>query len=325
VLHKVNNIFSVNDESFNDQALQLFKYQFANNKVYNQWVSALHVNVKEVKRIEDIPFMPVNFFKTHQVITGNINSQTIFESSGTTGQANSKHFVNDPAIYIESFTKGFEIFYGDVKEWCIIGLLPSYLERGGSSLVYMADHLIRLSGHPSGGFYLSDFKKLSSVLQQLEKTGQRTLLIGVTFALLDFAEEYPVQLNHTIIMETGGMKGRRKETIREEVHDIIKKQLGVTGVHSEYGMTELLSQAYSYSDGNFKTVPWMKVMVRNEDDPLQVCRHGRGIINVIDLANVHSCSFLATDDIGIINPDDSFKVLGRTDNSDLRGCSLLAL
>lgn len=325
MLHKVNNIFSVNDESFNAQALQVFKYQAANNKVYNQWVNALHIKVEKVKRIEDVPFMPVNFFKTHQVITGNFNPQLIFESSGTTNQVNSKHFVKYPDIYIESFTRGFEIFYGDVKEWCIIGLLPSYLERQGSSLVYMADHLIRLSGHSSGGFYLSDFEKLSAVLQHLEKKGQKTLLIGVTFALLDFAERYPMQLNHTIIMETGGMKGRRKEMIREEVQDVIKKQLGVTEVHSEYGMTELLSQAYSYGDGNFKTVPWMKVMVRNEDDPLHVYPHGRGIINIIDLANLYSCSFLATDDIGIVSPDNSFKVPGRTDNSDLRGCSLLVL
>ncbi len=254
---------------------------------------------------------------------------TVFESSGTTGSINSRHFVKDIELYKESFTKGFELFYGPVKDWCIIGLLPSYLERQNSSLVYMVNELIELSGHENSGFYLNEFEKLFNVLKELEKEKQKTLLIGVTLDYLILLKLillvlHPGLFNHTVIMETGGMKGRRREMIRQEVHDILKRSFHVPVIHSEYGMTELLSQAYSDGNGIFKCPPWMKVLVRDDEDPLHVrhlegVRHVSGAINVIDLANVYSCSFIATDDAGKIFPDGSFEVLGRMDNSDLRG------
>jgi hypothetical protein len=228
-------------------------------------------------------------------------------------------------LYKESFIKGFEYFYGNPADWCIIGLLPSYLEREGSSLIMMVAELIKLSNNKNSGFYLNEFKKLADVLHVLEAAKQKTLLIGVTFALLDFADEFPMHLQQTTVMETGGMKGRRREMVREEVHDNLRKQLGVQAVHSEYGMTELLSQGYSFGNGIFNTVPWMKVFVRDEDDPLLSTDRGRGLINVIDLANVYSCSFIATDDVAKIYDDGSFEILGRRDNSDTRGCSLMVM
>lgn len=276
-----------------------------------------------VERIADIPFLPVSFFKDFSVMTGNFIPDQIFESSGTTGTINSRHLVKDSSVYKSSFTKGFELFYGLPSDWCIIGLLPAYLERKGSSLVMMVDELIRLSGHQNSGFYLYNFEELYQVLKQLEANKQKTLLIGVTFALLDFAEQYPMHLQHTVVMETGGMKGRRKEMIREEVHGFLQKQFQIPAVHSEYGMTELLSQAYSAGHGIFDPVPWMRILVRDEDDPQVVQKSGKGLINIIDLANLHSCSFIATDDAGIVHTNGSFEVLGRSDYSDVRGCSLM--
>ena len=315
----------MSQHTFKELALQIFRFQYAQNKVYHQWVNALNININKVTALAEIPFLPVSFFKTHNVITGNFNPEIIFESSGTTGSVNSKHLIKETNVYRQSFTKGFKQFYGDPKEWCIIGLLPSYLERKGSSLIMMVEELIKLSGHKESGFYLYDFEKLANVLKELEAKKQKTLLIGVTFALLDFAEQFPMQLNKVVIMETGGMKGRRKEMIREEIHAFLQKQLNVASIHSEYGMTELLSQGYSSGEGIFKTVPWMKILVRDETDPLSITEKGRGLINVIDLANVYSCSFIATDDAGKIHDDGSFEVLGRRDNSDIRGCSLMAL
>ena len=270
-------------------------------------------------------FLPISFFKSELVVTTEFEPQTIFESSGTTQSINSKHLVKDIEIYKDSFLKAFKLFYGDIEEWCVIGLLPSYLERNNSSLIVMVDELIRVSVHPESGFYLNNYNDLKDTLQKLEANRQKTLLIGVTFALLDFVEQFPIKLEHTVIMETGGMKGRRKELTREEVHDIITKGLGVKKVHSEYGMTELLSQAYSVGDGRFVCPPWMKVIIRDEDDPLTIRSHGRGVLNIIDLANIYSCSFIATEDMGIVYEDGSFEVIGRLDNSDIRGCSLLAL
>lgn len=319
----VNNIFSVTDQVFQDRALQLFRFQYANNTVYQNWVDALHVEVEMVRQISQIPFLPVSFFKSGKVACGDFKAEIIFESSGTTGSVNSKHFVKNKSIYTRSFTEGFKHFYGDFKDWCIIGLLPSYLERKASSLVVMVEELIELSQHKNSGFYLYEFEKLAKVLQQQEAAKQKTLLIGVTFALLDFAEQFPMKLNYTTIMETGGMKGRRKEMIREEVHDFLQKQFKVPSIHSEYGMTEMLSQGYSVGKGIFKTVPWMKVWVRDEYDPLLITSEGRGLINVIDLANIYSCSFIATDDVGRILADGNFEVQGRRDNSDVRGCSLM--
>jgi len=321
----VNNIFSVSPNAFHQQALNVFRYQYAENEVYHKWVKSLNININEVSQICQIPFLPVSFFKTHNVVSGSFVPQVVFESSGTTGTVNSKHAVKETELYTKSFTEGFKKFYNDPSEWCIIGLLPSYLERKGSSLVMMVDELIKLSGHRESDFYLNEFERLANVLQELEAQKQKTLLIGVTFALLDFAEQFPIQLKNTVVMETGGMKGRRKEMIREEVHSFLQKQFKVPAIHSEYGMTELLSQGYSFGHGLFNTVPWMKVLVRDEDDPLLITEQGRGLINVIDLANVYSCSFIATDDVGRIYGDGSFEVLGRWDNSDIRGCSLMVI
>lgn len=321
----VNNIFSVSSDSFSQKALNMFRYQYAENKVYRQWVDSLHVNINQVDQIYQIPFLPVSFFKTHNVVCGDFKPQVIFESSGTTTTVNSRHSVKELNVYTRSFTEGFKTFYNDPGDWCIIGLLPSYLERKGSSLIMMVEELIQLSGNNKSGFYLNEFEKLAQVLKELEAQKQKTLLIGVTFALLDFAEQFPMKLENTIIMETGGMKGRRKEMIREEVHSFLQKQFMVPAIHSEYGMTELLSQAYSFGNGVFNTVPWMRVLVRDEDDPLLVTEKGRGLINVIDLANIYSCSFIATDDVGRIYENGSFEVAGRRDNSDIRGCSLMAI
>lgn len=321
----VNNIFSVTSHTFQQQALQVFQFQYAQNAVYKNWVNALRIDPKSVQTISQIPFLPVSFFKSHNVTTGDFQPQVTFESSGTTGTINSRHLVKDVGLYTKSFIEGFKKFYGDPARWCIIGLLPSYLERQGSSLIMMVEELARLSHHPKSGFYLYEFEKLAKVLTELEASGQKTLLIGVTFALLDFAEQFPMKLQNTVVMETGGMKGRRREMVRDEVHAFLKRELHVRSVHSEYGMTELLSQGYSLGNGIFNTVPWMKVLVRDEDDPLLVTEKGRGLINVIDLANVYSCSFIATDDVGRIYDDGSFEVLGRRDNSDIRGCSLMVL
>ena len=320
-----NNIIDVDQENFHLRALDIFQYQAKNNLLYKRWIDYLGVNLDNVNEIRDIPFLPVSFFKTEAVVSGNFDSQVIFESSSTTGSIPSKHFVKDTELYRQSFLAGFQQFYGSPDEWCIIGLLPSYLERKGSSLVLMVHELIKQSGHSHSGFYLHNYEILASVLKELEAQKQQTLLIGVTFALIDFAHQFPLKLESTIIMETGGMKGRRKEMIREEVHDFLKKQFDASSVHSEYGMTELLSQAYSYGNGIFKSVPWMKVLVREEDNPLKVNIHGRGLINIIDLANVHSCSFIATDDVGKVYEDGSFEVLGRMDNSDIRGCGLMVV
>lgn len=321
----VNNIFSVSSDTFQQQALKMFRYQYSTNKVYRDWITALKINIDSITNLSEIPFLPVSFFKTHNIISGDFAHEVVFTSSGTTGTVNSNHFVKELKLYTESFSRGFKEFYGNPDDWCIIGLLPSYLEREGSSLIMMVEELIKLSKNSKSGFYLNEYQKLADVLNELEKQKQKTLLIGVTFALLDFAEQFPMQLSHTTVMETGGMKGRREEMIREDVHAFLKNQFKIDEVHSEYGMTELLSQAYSGGNGIFKTPAWMQVLVRDEDDPLLVKEKGRGLINVIDLANIYSCSFIATDDIGKIAEDGSFEVLGRRDNSDIRGCSLMVI
>lgn len=319
----VNNIFSVASTHFNSSAIKIFKHQYLRNVVYKDWVDALGVNPMAVSTINEIPFLPVSFFKTHKVIIGMLPAQQVFTSSGTTQTINSSHFVTDLSLYEQSFYKGFEAFYGPVSDWCIIGLLPAYLERQGSSLVYMVDHLIKGSNQQESGFYLYEFEQLAKLIQQLESRKQKTMIIGVTFALLDLAAAFPMPLRYTTIVETGGMKGRKREMIREEVHQVLKSAFGLTAIHSEYGMTELLSQAYSTGNGIFKTVPWMKVLTRDEDDPLQVQHQGKGLLNIIDLANINSCSFIATDDVATILEDNSFEILGRMDTSDIRGCSLL--
>ena len=321
----VNNLFEESDQDFAAHATTVFEYQYSHNEVYRSFCDALGWKRNEAIQPENRPFLPISFFKSHRVVCSGKEPAFYFESSGTGNTIQSKHFVLDPVVYEQSFLQGFRLQYGPPSEWCFLGLLPSYLERQHSSLVYMVNHLMQQSNHPANGFYLYDTDALYNQLQNLEVAGQKTMLFGVTYALLDFAEKYRLQSKHTIVMETGGMKGRRKEMIREEVHEQLKQAFGAVPIHSEYGMTELFSQAYSKGDGVFRCPPWMKVLVRDEDAPLSVKKTGRGAINIIDLANVHSCSFIATDDVGEVFEDGSFKVLGRLDNSDIRGCSLLAL
>jgi hypothetical protein len=321
----VNNIFSLTGDpaAFFEQCRLLANRHFADNAVYRQWCELSGRMPADSKTLKDIPALPIGFFKTHKVVSGGFEPEIVFESSGTTGTINSRHEVKTLEIYRQSFMRAFELFYGDVRNWCVLGLLPAYLERQGSSLVYMVDELIRRSGHAESGFYLNDHQKLSIVLQQLEAAKQPTLLIGVTFGLLDFAAAFPQKLRHTVVMETGGMKGRRKEITRSEVHQLLQEGLGLDTVHSEYGMTELLSQAYSQGNGRFICPPWMKVLVRDEEDPMLIHQTGRGLLQVIDLANVDSCAFIATEDVGRVYEDGSFEVWGRLDNSDIRGCSLM--
>lgn len=323
----VNNIFSLTNDplAFQDACNRIFRLQYAENKVYRQWCDLMGMPAAAVLTPEQIPPLPISFFKSHRVTTSSFQAEKIFESSGTTQTQTSRHFVKDAGLYRRSFLEAFRLFYGKPANWCILGLLPSYLERGNSSLVMMVDELICLSGHPASGFYLNEHRKLSETLSLLEQAAQPTLLIGVTFGLLDFAAAFPQKLVHTVVMETGGMKGRRRELTRDEVHGILSEGLGIAKVHSEYGMTELLSQAYSKGDGRFVCPPWMKVLVRDEEDPLSVKPHGRGLLQVIDLANTWSCSFIATEDVGKVYEDGSFEVWGRLDNSDIRGCSLLVV
>lgn len=323
----VNNIFSLTREpaAFTDVCLRVFRFQYDNNPVYRQWCNLTRTDPFTIRTPASVPALPVSFFKTHTVATTVFEPELIFESSGTTQTTPGRHFVKEAGIYRESFVKAFQLFYGNVKDWCILGLLPSYLERQHSSLVAMVDELITMSAHASSGFYLNDHAKLSCTLQKLESSKQKTLLIGVTFGLLDFAASFPQRLKHTVVMETGGMKGRRKELTRAEMHRLLNDGLGVGTVHSEYGMTELLSQAYSAEGGRFVCPPWMRVLVRDEEDPLQVNETGTGLLQVIDLANIYSCSFIATEDVGRVYEDGSFEVWGRLDNSDIRGCSLLVV
>lgn len=321
----VNNLFELSDASFNEVALQEFQFQYSQNKVYRSFCDALGRDVEKTRSINAVPFLPISFFKTHQVVSTAFEPEQLFESSGTSQTIQSKHYVKSLSLYEDAFTHGFIRQYGRPEEFCFLGLLPSYLERSHSSLVYMVQKLMEQSGHEHNGFYLNNFQQLYEKLQLLEQQQQKTILIGVTFGLLDFAEQYQLPLKHTIIMETGGMKGRREEMTREQVHQQLKKSFSASAIHSEYDMTELLSQAYSKEDGIFYCPPWMKVLVRDEDDPMHISTTGKGAINIIDLANVYSAGFIATDDVGEVFEDGSFRVLGRMDNSDIRGCSLLAL
>ncbi len=309
-------------DEFNEMAMKIFHYQAMNNEVYREFISNLDQPLPE--HWTEIPCIPISAFKHHKVYSGSGRVQQVFTSSGTTGSTTSSHYVLDLEWYRESFERHFHSKYGDLSNLCILGLLPSYLEREGSSLVLMVKALIEKSGHDQSGFYLNEFDALRTVLHDLRNRGQKTVLIGVSFALLDFCEKEAIDFPELIVMETGGMKGRRKELIREELHDALKKGYGVPEIHSEYGMTELLSQAYSTGEGMFYCPPWMKVTIRDVYDPLGKLEHERtGGLNIIDLANVHSCSFICTDDLGKTHADGSFEVLGRFDQSDIRGCSLM--
>ncbi|MFZ6023731.1 MAG: acyl transferase [Bacteroidota bacterium] len=320
----VNNIFSLSTGQFDTVCMAVFQYQYQFNPVYRKWCDLTGQTPATVETLVQIPSLPVSFFKQETILT-ELTATHYFESSGTTQTRNSRHWVPDLDVYRKSFNKAFRLFYGTVTDWCILALLPAYLERQHSSLVMMADELIKNSKHPQSGFYLYDHERLNNTLSLLEKSGQKTLLLGVTFALLDFAEAFPQHLQHTIVMETGGMKGRRKEMTRAEVHQVLSNKLGVNSIHSEYGMTELLSQAYSKGEGLFECPPWMKIMVRDEEDPLSEGAIGRGVIRVIDLANLYSCSFIDTEDLGQVYSDGRFEVWGRLDHSDIRGCSLMVV
>ncbi|TFH22586.1 MAG: acyl transferase [Bacteroidia bacterium] len=322
----IQDIFNINDHrTFRAAALEVFYYQSRHTPVYREYLAALRVDPSSVNELEQIPFLPIEFFKSHSVIVEWKNAEVVFESSGTVGNTPSFHHVADASLYHKSFTTAFQLFYGDPDKYCILALLPAYLERSGSSLVHMMDHLITDSGHPDSGFYLNNLNELASLLQKRNEDQQPTLLVGVSFALLDLAEQHPMPLkDHIMVMETGGMKGQRKEMVRGELHEQLKTAFGHIAIHSEYGMTELLSQAYSKGDGLFHCPPWMKILVRDPNDPLELLAAGQsGGINVIDLANLNSCSFIATGDLGKVFEDGSFEVLGRFDHSDIRGCNLL--
>lgn len=318
-------IFSIRNEAeFQKIALRVFRFQAEFNPIYKKFIDHLNVNPAEINSVEKIPFLPIRFFKEFEIITGSQKIEKIFTSSGTTGSQTSKHFVTDLSFYRESLEYSFAHFYGNLKDYTIFALLPSYLEREGSSLIDMVEFWIENSGR--GGFYLYNHDELHRSLIEHGKSGRKSILIGVSFALLDFVEKFQLNLKNTIVMETGGMKGRKEEITREELHKILKNGLGVNQVHSEYGMTELLSQAYSKGNSKFETPNWMKILIRDTEDPLSLLEKGKtGGVNVIDLANVNSCSFIATEDLGKIQEDNSFEILGRFDNSDVRGCNLMVI
>lgn len=319
-----NAIFSIQNQlEFEDLALSVFQHQAKENEVYRNFIDYLSIDPLQIDSLFDIPFLPIEFFKSQKIISSNQPVAEVFSSSGTTGMQQSKHYVTDLNWYEESFLHAFEMFYGKPSQYIILALLPSYLERDGSSLIYMCEHLIRKSEDEQSGFYLNEFEKIKNIIE--ENAGEKkVLLIGVTYALLDFAEQFPFVMKNCIVMETGGMKGKRKEMLREEVHQQLTKAFQLKEIHSEYGMTELLSQAYSNGNGIFRTPPWMKIMIRETNDPFSYTKINRtGGINIIDLANVNSCSFIATQDLGKLLPDGRFEVLGRFDNADVRGCNLL--
>jgi hypothetical protein len=322
-----DTIFNIETEKdFWEATLKVFNYQYINNQIYKEFVNILGKDRSKVKTMSDIPFLPVEFFRNQKIITGEKPVEMIFESSGTTAVAPCRHYVSDLKLYERSFLKTFRLFYGDPGAYLIIALLPSYTERAYSSLVFMADKLIKESHHPLSGFYKGKTDGILNAIKKGREEGARILLLGVSFALLDLAENESPDLSGVIVMETGGMKGRRKELTRSELHRILKENLNVNSIHSEYGMTELMSQAYSAGDGIFYSPPWMKIGIRDPQDPL--CLYDQpgktGGINIIDLANLNSCSFVATGDLGRLHEDGGFEVLGRFDNSDIRGCNLLA-
>jgi hypothetical protein len=340
-LNLIQDIFTISSQKqFEKIALKVFRFQYENNLIYQEFCDFLKTDVAKVKSLQQIPFLPIQFFKSHKVVSNKNPSQEIFSSSGTTSplapkdgiadkkvaNITSKHFVTDISFYEESYRKGFSQFYGNIEDYTILALLPSYLEREGSSLIYMFDDLIKRTNNPESGFYLHNHEELIDSLVKLDNSSKNVILIGVTYALLDLIENKKFELKNTIVMETGGMKGRRKEMIREELHEYLCQGFGVTAIHSEYGMTELLSQAYSLGNGVFECPSWMQILIRDPEDALTYVADGKsGGINVIDLANLNSCSFIATQDLGKKNPNGSFEVLGRFDNSDIRGCNLMVI
>ena len=310
-----------NNICFEEKALKIFRLQAGDCLVYKRYLNLLKIDVENINSIQKIPFLPIEFFKSNTILSKDKTAQITFSSSGTT-QQRSQHRIADLSIYEDSFRLGFDYFYGNPKDYRILALLPSYLEREGSSLVYMCNQLIKDSQHPQSEFYLNNLKDLSEILS--ETCDRKTLLVGVSYALLDLAEQFPQHLNNTIVMETGGMKGKRQEMIKSELHHKLKESFQIQHIHSEYGMTELLSQAYSKGNGIFESPPWMKVLIRDTEDPFQlVAHHKTGGLNIIDLANIYSCSFIATQDLGKSLDDNTFELKGRFDQADLRGCNLM--
>ena len=326
-MNLTSDIFSISSQKqFEKIALKIFRFQYENNSMYRAFCAYLKTDVSKIKSVQQIPFLPIQFFKSHAIVSTTDPVQETFISSGTTGMLTSKHLVTDVSLYEKSYNKGFSEFYGNIENYTLLALLPSYLEREGSSLIYMIEDLIQKTNNPESGFYLNHQDALIEKLIRLDQSGQNVILIGVTYALLDLIEVQQFQLKNTIIMETGGMKGKRREMIREELHEILCSGFGVSTIHSEYGMTELLSQAYSLGKGVFECPPWMQILIRETEDALNYVNPGKtGGINVIDLANINSCSFIATQDLGKKNPNGSFEVLGRFDHSDIRGCNLMVL
>ncbi len=319
----IETLFNIQSQAdFERKSLEVFQFQYQHNKVYQRFVDLLGVDPTSVQAIESIPFLPISFFKTH-TLNVKENHEVVFMSSGTTGQVRSQHFVADKAIYERSFSKGFQELYGDINSFAVLALLPSYLEQGNSSLVYMAQSFVERTKEKGSDFFLHDFERLHHSIQKLETEGQHYIVLGVSYALLDFLEEYPQKMSCGFIMETGGMKGRRKELTKAELHKILSAKSGGGSIHSEYGMTELLSQAYSKGQGIYTAPNWMKVLTRSTTDPLSLVQNQRGLLNIIDLANVNSCSFIATDDLGRVHDNGSFEVLGRFDTSEIRGCNLM--
>jgi len=320
-----DRIFSVADsQDFDQLALEIFDYQVRNCEVYARFVQNLGIDIRKIKNPDSIPYLPIEFFKSHIINCSKSEPDIIFSSSGTTGQIQSRHYVKDIEFYIQSYRTAFNLFYGDISKYTILALLPTYLEREGSSLIYMVNDLIGSSQNPKSGYFLDNHDILKRTLEQLKTSKTPTILIGVTYALMDFAENNSIEFPELIVMETGGMKGKRREILRTELHEVLCEGFGVPLIHSEYGMTELLSQAYSKGSGIFQTPPWMKIKIRDTNDPLTLLGfESSGGLNIIDLANVHSCSFIATQDLGKCYPDGSFEVLGRFDHSDIRGCNLL--
>jgi phenylacetate-coenzyme A ligase PaaK-like adenylate-forming protein len=322
---KADDIFSLKSTGeFNALALNIFRLQAQNCNIYREYIFHLGIDADEVTELKQIPFLPISFFKSHSVLSSTDPVEITFSSSGTTGMVQSSHHITNVKLYEQSYLQAFAQFYGNITEYCFLALLPSYQQRSGSSLIYMVNDLIEKSTHPQSGYFLYNHDELLQTLLELKSKKQKTVLIGVTYALLDFIEQFDIDFPELIVMETGGMKGKRKEMVREELHEQLTKGFGVKTIHSEYGMTELLSQAYSLGEGVFNCPNWMQILIRDTNDPLSLIENGRtGGINVIDLANINSCSFIATQDLGRINPDQSFEVLGRFDNADIRGCNLL--
>jgi phenylacetate-coenzyme A ligase PaaK-like adenylate-forming protein len=318
-------IFEIQSASdFGKAAMEIFRFQATHCKIYREFLNYLKIAVTKVETTDRIPFLPVNFFRTTKVTCAEKKHDELFISSGTTGTGGSRHYVYDRSIYKTGFFKTFKLFYGDLPVYRILALLPSYYGRKDSSLIYMVKHLIAGTGNPESGFYHENADELVNIIGELEKKNKKAILIGLSFALLDLAEKYRLKLNNTIVMETGGMKGRRAEITRAGMHDFLCERFGLEKIHSEYGMTELLTQAYSPGEGFFSAPPWMKVMIRDMYDPFQYHSTGKtGGINIIDLANIWSCSFIETQDIGRINNDGTFEVLGRIDNTEIRGCNLM--